>query len=494
MQKNLRELLRLLPQAAVTGDPGVEITGIEQDSRKIRPGGLFICLPGHNVDGKQFAQAAVANGAVAVLADSPLELAATVITVNDVRAAMSAIVPAFYDYPGKKLKLLGVTGTNGKTTTTYLLQSILQRAGRRCGVIGTIQAVCGDEILPLRNTTPDVPELQQLLYYMQQKGMEYVAMEVSSHALAIGRVAGCDFPVGIFTNLTQDHLDFHKTLTEYRSAKARLFAGLTAAAGLSPTAVFNVDDPSSGKFSVPAGCRRLTYGVQREADFKADDFVLRRDGMTFTVETPWGREKISTAITGKFNIYNILAAAATAYGLGIGWSVVAKAVAEFTGVAGRFELVRAGQKFPVIVDYAHTPDGLQNVLHTARELGRGKLIVVFGCGGDRDRGKRPQMGEIAARIADVVVITSDNPRTEDPLAIIADVLSGADSVEGRRFEKIIEPDRRTAIKKAVQIAAADDVVVIAGKGHETYQILADRTIDFDDRLVAQQVIGEVLGD
>ena len=490
--KRLEELAALVPGAWIAGDGRTEICSVERDSRKVEEGALFACISGAHVDAHSFIPNAARAGARAVLTErKTLEVPAgiAVLHVPDMQAALDIIVPYFYDYPARSMRIIGITGTNGKTTTSYLVRAILRHAGRRVGLIGTIQIMMEDEVFPTANTTPDVIVMQQMLAEMRARGMDAVVMEVSSHALDQRRVAGIEFDTAVFTNLTQDHLDYHKTMEDYARAKARLF-DLVSAPGVKEgkTAVLNADDPAWEIMRAHTGCALLYYGVDTSADLSAQNIRLAQDGMQLTIERN-GAEMcaLSLGITGRFNVYNVLAAAGAALAERVSVGDIAQALTAFGGVPGRFELVRAGQDFSVIVDYAHTPDGMENVLRTARAVTTGRIIAVFGCGGDRDRTKRPIMGRIAAELADVVVLTSDNPRTENPAAILDEVETGVLPVIGdKSYEKLT--DRRTAIFHAVQTARAGDSVVILGKGHETYQILKDGTIHFDDRETAAEAI------
>ena len=490
--KRLEELAALVTGAWIAGDGRTEICSVERDSRKVEEGALFACISGAHVDAHSFIPNAARAGARAVLTErKTLEVPAgiAVLHVPDMQAALDIIVPYFYDYPARSMRIIGITGTNGKTTTSYLVRAILRHEGRRVGLIGTIQIMMEDEVFPTANTTPDVIVMQQMLAEMRARGMDAVVMEVSSHALDQRRVAGIEFDTAVFTNLTQDHLDYHKTMEDYARAKARLF-DLVSAPGVKEgkTAVLNADDPAWEIMRAHTGCTLLYYGVDTSADLSAQNIRLAQDGMQLTIERN-GAEMcaLSLGITGRFNVYNVLAAAGAALAEHVPAGDIAQALTAFGGVPGRFELVRAGQDFSVIVDYAHTPDGMENVLRTARAVTTGRIIAVFGCGGDRDRTKRPVMGRIAAELADVVVLTSDNPRTEDPAAILDEVETGVLPVIGDKpYEKLT--DRRTAIFHAVQTARAGDSVVILGKGHETYQILKDGTIHFDDRETAAEAI------
>ena len=398
---------------------------------------------------------------------------------------MEVIAPFFYDYPGKTMRMIGVTGTNGKTTTTNIVRAILRKAGFKVGLIGTINIMIEDEAIVAHNTTPDVVDLQRALYRMKEVGCEYVVMEVSSHALALNRVAGCEYDTAALTNITQDHLDFHKTLENYRDAKGLLFEHLHEGKKENKTAVFNMDDASSPILCDRTKTRILTYGEGRNNDIYPLFFKVEAKQMRLQLHTPVGEMDLLLKITGEFNVYNVMAAVAIALAEQIDKKTIVDVLNGFDGVPGRFQLVEAGQPYTVIVDYAHTPDGLENVLKTARSITEGKLWVVFGCGGDRDNKKRPIMGRIALELADRVVVTSDNPRTEDPAVIIDEIAEALKDVpEGKSVELIAE--RRDAIYHALSEAAANDVIMIAGKGHENYQILADKTIHFDDREVVQE--------
>jgi len=495
MAKSLCELLALLPEAWVEGNSDIDIENIVCDSRKVTAGALFICLVGEKADGHDYIQAAKEAGAVAVLVEKevPALTGLTVIKVASTRAAMQVIAPYFFDYPASKLRLIGVTGTNGKTTTTHLIRAILLRAGFKVGLIGTVHTLIGDRSLPVRNTTPDVVDLQALLAEMVAAEMDYVVMEVSSHALALGRVAGCEFDVGVFTNLTRDHLDFHSTFENYAAAKARLFELISSPDNIKcgKTAVINIDDSAAEVMLASSRCPVITYGVKKDAALRALDPIVQARGVRFTARYGEVNLPLKLKITGMFNVYNTLAAIGAALAERISPAVIKDALEDFQSVPGRFELVDEGQPFSVIVDYAHTPDGLENVLQTAKEFARGRIIVVFGCGGDRDRTKRPIMGKLAAQYADVVIATSDNPRSEDPEFILQEIEVGIK--EGLRPDTVYEVivDRREAIGKAIALARPEDIVLIAGKGHETYQILKDKTIPFDDRQVAREFLKEL---
>ena len=491
MSKTIKELAVLLADVRVVGDENKMIQSMAHDSRKVTQDTLFVCISGATVDGHKFIAQAIKNGAVAVLVEKDVDVPEniTVVRVSDVKAAMHLMVPYFYDYPARKMRLIGITGTNGKTTTSYLLRAILREASYKVGLIGTIQIMIEDEIQPIHNTTPDVIDLQRILADMAKQGMDYVVMEVSSHALAQDRVIGCEFDTAVFTNLTQDHLDYHKTLENYAKAKARLFDLVSADAQTkkNKSAVINIDDAASAVMIEHTKCQCLTYAIHKASDLQASDINVLAKGANFTISGAFGTMNLKLKITGIFNVYNVLSAVGAALAEKISPQIIQATLEKFTSVPGRFELVDEGQNFSVIVDYAHTPDGLENILHTARQIAKKRIITVFGCGGDRDRTKRPIMGRIAAKLSDVVIATSDNPRTEDPEFILSQVEAGVqEALAGKPHEKII--DRKTAIFRAIEIAQVDDIVIIAGKGHENYQILKDQTIHFDDKEVARAAI------
>ncbi len=495
MQKKLKDLAAMVEGAKIIGYAQATITDIVQDSRQAGQNSLFVCVAGEHVDGHDFIPAAVKQGAVAIMTERDVKppVGVAVLKVPDLDAAVKKIVPAFFGYPGKQLRLIGITGTNGKTTTSYLVRSILEKAGHRTGLIGTIQIIIGNKILPVHNTTPNVVDLQRTLAQMVDEGLEYAVMEVSSHALDQDRVAGCEFDVAVFTNLTQDHLDYHKTMENYRAAKAKLFASLMEGVKPGKTAVVNVDDAAAGVMLEASGpAAHITYGVMNEgARLRAVETRVRATGADFAIQGSFGRLKLQLKITGLFNVYNALAAAGVGLAEEIPLAVIEKALTEFGGVPGRFELVDCGQDFAVVVDYAHTPDGLENILKTARQITEHRIITVFGCGGDRDRTKRPVMGRIAAELSDAVIVTSDNPRSEDPEAILDQVMAGVKETIGTKPHDRIA-DRRDAILTAIAMAGRGDTVVIAGKGHEDYQILATGTIHFDDREVAREALGGII--
>ena len=453
-----------LPSAVVRGDASVAITDVTHDSRQVRVGTLFCCVPGATVDGHQFAAGAVQAGAAALLVDHPLDLPVPQVVVADTRRAMGYLAAACWGHPSQSLLLVGVTGTNGKTTTTSLIAAVLEAGGLPTGVIGTLTG---------KHTTPESPELQARLAAFVAEGKRAVVMEVSSHALTLHRVAGCRFAIAVFTNLGRDHLDLHGTVERYFAAKAALFEP-----DLSDRGVANVDDLHGRLLVDGAGIPMQGFSA---ADL--DDLVVTPTSHSYT----WRGQAVRVGIGGAFNAMNSLAAATVGAALGLEPAVVAAGLAGSGTVPGRFEPVDAGQPFSVIVDFAHTPDGLREALSAARAAAAGgRVIAVFGCGGDRDREKRPEMGAVASELADHVVVTSDNPRSEDPLAIINAIIQG---VPGDYRDRVVsEPDRRRAFAAAFQVAGAGDVVVIAGKGHETTQTIGDLVVPFDDRAVARELL------
>jgi UDP-N-acetylmuramoyl-L-alanyl-D-glutamate--2,6-diaminopimelate ligase len=457
--------------------PEVPVTGLAYSSRSVSPGTLFFCVPGFTRDGHDFAPDAVARGAAALVCQRPLGLGVPEVVVPDVRATMGPVAARFHGDPTAVLRVVGITGTNGKTTTAFLVRDILEAAGMPTGLLGTVRQVVGGSDEPVERTTPEAVDLQATFRRMLDCGDDACVMEVSSHALALGRSAGVRFACRVFTNLTQDHLDFHETMEDYYAAKRRLFDE-------PGPAVINVDDTYGRRLTGEVDA--LTFGIDSsDADVRARDVRFDVAGASFVADTPDGPLEITTRLPGRFNVQNALAAIGAARSLGVAPEVVRSALARAARVPGRLEPVEEGQDFGVLVDYAHTPDSLENVLLAARELTKGRLHVAFGAGGDRDRGKRPLMGEVAARLADRVIVTSDNPRSEDPEAIVEAIVAGA----GTPVET--ELDRRRAIALAIQGAEAGDVVVIAGKGHEQGQEFeGGRKEPFDDVTVVRQALRE----
>ncbi|MGB9185924.1 MAG: UDP-N-acetylmuramoyl-L-alanyl-D-glutamate--2,6-diaminopimelate ligase [Solirubrobacteraceae bacterium] len=471
----LGELMRDVPPGARE----VAIGSLAYDNRQVTPGALFFCVPGFTRDGHDFATDAVERGAVALVVERELDVTVPQVRVNSVRAAMAPVAAAFYGDPTARLPTVGVTGTNGKTTTAFLVRALLEADGRQTGLLGTVKSVIGGVEHEVQRTTPEAIDLQRTFRQMLDEGDKACAMEVSSHALELRRADAIRFAAAIFTNLTQDHLDFHPTMEDYFRAKRRLFKG----GALTPrAAIVNVDDSYGARLASELE-EPTTFAIHAEADYRALDVKTDLSGSTFAVETPDGRFELKSPLRGEFNVSNVLGALAAARALGVSAETCAAAVAGAGQIPGRFETVDAGQPFAVLVDYAHTPDSLENVLRAARELTGRRLHVVFGCGGDRDRGKRPLMGEIASRLADRVIVTSDNPRSEDPEAIVHEVLVGA----GPGVEH--EVDRRAAIERALATARPGDVVVIAGKGHEQGQEFEHgRKLAFDDVTVARDIL------
>jgi len=485
----LAKLLRGVELRAALAHGDLEILEIAYDSRQVNPGTLFVAIRGEKTDGNKFVADAMARGAVAVLSEEKIPGGIPAefpwIQIADARKALAITGANYYARPAEILKLIGITGTNGKTTTSYLVDSILRAAGCQVGLLGTIGYRLVGQPLPAPNTTPESLDLQKYLAQIVSAGGTHAVLEASSHALAMERLWGCPFAVAIFTNLTRDHLDYHKTLEEYFAAKRRLFEGT----GAQPpaVAVINRDDEYGQKLFGLAS-RTLTYGLEPGADITARKPALTLSGIELTAETPAGKIEIRSKLVGRPNVYNILAAIGAGVALNLSNEVIAMGIAQLPAVPGRFERIDAGQPFLVVVDYAHTDDALRNLLATARELNPdGRIITLFGCGGDRDRTKRPLMGEVAGRASDIVVLTSDNPRSEDPLLIINDAIVGAQRTNAKLF---IEPDRQKAIERALDEARAGDIVLLAGKGHETYQVLRDRTIEFDDRAVAHRILSQ----
>jgi UDP-N-acetylmuramoyl-L-alanyl-D-glutamate--2,6-diaminopimelate ligase len=462
-----------------------EISGLEYDSRRVGKGFLFFAFPGSRTDGSQFVQDALVRGALVAAGESPAPkgFSGNWIQVEHGREALALAARNFYCRPDEQLRLTGITGTNGKTTTSYLIDSVLRSAGHTTALIGTIEYHLAGKTLPAVNTTPESLDLLRIFSELEKLGGTHVTMEVSSHALALRRVYGLHFQAAVFTNLTRDHLDFHGTMEAYMAAKQSLFEG--AGAPPPPVAVLNRDDETIRGMKLPPKTEIVWYGLGPESALRARHISSGFDGLRFEVQFGKRRFSVNSPLIGKINVYNILAACGTALSYGIAPEVITQGIANLQAVPGRFERVDGGQPFAVVVDYAHTDDALRNVIAAARALNPKRIITLFGCGGDRDRTKRPMMGQAAAEASDFVVLTSDNPRSEDPLAIMNDVLVGIRRVDVRH---VVEPDRRAAIARAIQEAHQGDIVILAGKGHETYQVLKDQTIPFDDRTVAREVL------
>jgi UDP-N-acetylmuramoyl-L-alanyl-D-glutamate--2,6-diaminopimelate ligase len=482
-------LATLLAGIEVRSGAGADlrIRQVTNDSRKVQPGSLFVAIHGEATDGNLFAKDAATRGAVAVVSatSAPANWNHEVgwIEVSEPRKALAVAAANFYGRPASALRLVGVTGTNGKTTTSSLIDSIVKASGAKTGLFGTIAYRTPIGNKPAPNTTPESVDLQSFLAEIRDAGGTYATMEASSHALAMDRLWGCHFAASVFTNLTRDHIDFHQTFENYFAAKRKLFEG--TGAGAPDMAVVNTDD-EWGKKLVGIAKKTLTYGLQNGSDLKAKKFQLSFNGLTFAAHTPNGTIQVESSLVGRINVYNILAAIGTGIGLGFSNEVVETGIRSLKAVAGRFQRVDRGQPFLVVVDYAHTDDALENLIRTARELiTKGRIITVFGCGGSRDRTKRPVMGETSGRLSDLSILTSDNPRQEDPLKIISDIVVGMQKSAGKY---LIEADRAKAIKLAIEEARAGDIVLLAGKGHEDYQIFADHTIHFDDREEARKAL------
>lgn len=493
--KTVKPALMGLSAQKVIGPVSVDITGVCHDSRNVKPGFAFAAIAGSDVDGHDFIGSAIKNGATLILAEEEprqgLPENVSYVVTADSRFALGALSDYFYGFPSRGMKVVGITGTNGKTTTSYIIASALKAGGLPCGRIGTIghDLLAGQDV-QADNTTPESSDVHKLLGQMVLNGAKYCAMEVSSHALEQGRVDSVRFAVGIFTNLTQDHLDYHGDMESYFEAKARLFTSLGA-----KRAVINADDPYGARLLMMTPGTLATYGLSETADFRAENIRVTVEGTSMTIRTPYGAFDVRSALVGKHNVYNILAASAAVLPEGVSKEAFAEGVAALTAVPGRFERVTPdGAELAVIVDYAHTPDALENVLKTARGLlnGEGKLIAVFGCGGDRDKTKRPLMGRAAWTLADRVIVTSDNPRTENPDGIIGQILAGIELKDKPAESLAVEPDRSSAIRMAIKWAGKGDIVMIAGKGHEDYQIVGKTKSHFDDRETARAFLREIL--
>ncbi len=472
-----RLVAALAPEAVLGSREPVEVRDLAYDARAVTPGAAFFCVPGARADGHDFASEAVGNGAVTLVVERAVEPEVPQLVVPDARAAMATAADLFFGEPTRELEVAGVTGTNGKTTTAFLLHAMLEAAGRRPGLLGTVESRVGGEVRPVVRTTPEAIDLQRTFREMLDAGDRSVALEASSHAAALHRLDRVRFDALVFTNLTQDHLDFHGTMDAYFQAKRRLFTGATP-----PPAAVNLGDEWGRQLAAElAGLGRaplVTFGFADDAEIRPEELVLEGSGARFRA----GGIDLETSLRGRFNVENVLGAVAAGILLDLDEEEIASGVRSLSGVPGRFEAVDEGQPFTVLVDYAHTPDSLESVLRSAREIAAGRVLVVFGAGGDRDRGKRPLMGKVARDLADVVVVTSDNPRSEQPLAIIQDILQGT----GTDVE--IDPDRSSAIARTLELAEAGDVVVIAGKGHEQGQEIAGEKLAFDDRAVAREAL------
>ncbi|MDH4192758.1 MAG: UDP-N-acetylmuramoyl-L-alanyl-D-glutamate--2,6-diaminopimelate ligase [Nitrospirota bacterium] len=500
----LRELVASLDSVMVQGDLQCEVMSITEDSRQVKPGSVFVAIKGEHQDGHQFVRQAQSQGAVGVVVEEGFERfeppqggrSSVLIRVKNSRKALGLLASRLYDMPSAHLQMVGVTGTNGKTTVTYLAKSLLEAQGHHVGLLGTVGYVFGTEHRAASHTTPASVELQGMLNAMVKAGMDVAVMEVSSHALALDRVAGCEFDIVVFTNLTQDHLDFHRTLDEYFQAKVRLFTECVE--GKQKTgpkrALVNADDERAPMLLQRCSIPTWTFGLHAPADIQAEDIRLSMGGTEFLVNSPLGRLTISSQLVGEHNVSNMLAAIGIGLEMGMTVPMIERALQSVANVPGRFERIDEGQAFTVVVDYAHTEDALYRLLRAAQAIKQGRIITLFGCGGDRDSGKRPKMGQVASRHSDLVIVTSDNPRTENPHTILSQIEQGIQSLrpEERCPYRIIS-DRAEAIHAAVAEAKPGDLVLIAGKGHEDYQILGTQKIHFDDREEARKAIHQQMG-
>lgn len=482
------KLCNILKGVKVLGFKGnldVEIEGIAYDSRSIRQNYLFVCISGSVKDGHDYIDEAVSRGAVALLVEKDVEReGVAIVQVEQSRKVLPIIASKYYNYPTDTLKLIGITGTNGKTTTTYMVKSILESWNKKVGLIGTISIEIGNKKIQSTRTTPESLDLQRIFREMLDEGADYGVMEVSSHSLEFGRVDGCKFHTGVFTNLTQDHLDFHKTIENYRKAKEKLFY-MTKHAN-----IINIDDKEGRTIAsniINKGIPLLTYGINEKADIMAKEIKISDEGVVFELITPDFNTKIKSSIPGRFSVYNCLAAASIAYVEGIDGKTISEGIEKILYVPGRSEVMNIDKPYKIIIDYAHTPDGLENILNSIKYYVKGRIITIFGCGGDRDKTKRPKMGVIAGRLSDYCIITSDNPRTEDPYSIIKQIEEG---IKDTNCSYICIESRREAIKHAMEMAKSGDIILLAGKGHETYQVRKDKTIDFDERVIVKELLEE----
>ncbi|NSW90515.1 MAG: UDP-N-acetylmuramoyl-L-alanyl-D-glutamate--2,6-diaminopimelate ligase [Firmicutes bacterium] len=481
----LRKLIEGLSPEEVNGEVDIDISNIVYDSRKAVKDSLFVCIDGTTADGHRFIPEAIENGAGAVLVQKEVRVpdGITVVRIKDTRYGLAYVSSIFFNNPSKNFKLIGVTGTKGKTTTTFMVKNILEAAGRKVGLVGTIKNMIGNEVVYAgRTTTPESYDLQSLFFEMFEKKVDSVVMEVSSQGLQLHRVSCSDFDIGVFTNLYKDHISpiEHKDMDEYLNAKIKLFK-------MCKEGLVNIDSSYADKVLNEAECRMYTFGIEKNCDIKAYDIIKHPNSIEFKVSSKWVNGDIKVNIPGMFTVYNALAAIGVCCLMGIPYKFIKEGL-EKVNVPGRAETVNSGKDFTIIVDYAHTAESLENILSTVKDFANGRVVCVFGCGGNKDRGRRFGMGEVSGRIADFTIITSDNPRSEDPVSIINDIETGIKKTEGR-YIKIV--DRREAIRYAIKNAKPGDVIVIAGKGHETYQIFKDKTIHFDDREVAEEILKEI---
>jgi UDP-N-acetylmuramoyl-L-alanyl-D-glutamate--2,6-diaminopimelate ligase len=485
----LRDLLQGIEARVPESAQELEIRQVACDSRKVQPRALFFALHGAKADGNEFIRDAVSRGAAAIASEEPAPAAipssVVWIQVSEARKALAVAAANFFGHPAEALQLVAVTGTNGKTTTTSLIDAIVKASGAKTGLFGTIAYHTPLGEYPAPNTTPESVDLQGFLAEIRDAGGKFGVLEASSHSLAMDRLWGCHFAAAVFTNLTREHMDYHKTFDDYFAAKKKLFEG--TGAGAPEVAVINTDD-EYGKRLTGLAKKTVTYGLESDADITTKKFQLTFNGLAFTSQTPNGKVQVASPLVGRINVYNILAAIGAAQAFGLSNEVIEAGIRSLESVSGRFQRIDLGQPYFVVVDYAHTDDALENLIRTARELNpKGRIITLFGCGGGKDRTKRPVMGEVTGRLSDLTILSSDNPRTEDPLKIISDIIVGLQKTPGKY---LIEPDREKAIGVAMDEARPGDIILLAGKGHENYQILADRTLEFDDRDMARRALRE----
>ncbi|NLW03220.1 MAG: UDP-N-acetylmuramoyl-L-alanyl-D-glutamate--2,6-diaminopimelate ligase [Clostridiaceae bacterium] len=482
----LTDLMESLEVVEVQGGTDKEIRGVTYDSRKALPGYLFICIDGFTADGHRYAQQAVDNGACALVVEKNISVIGediTIIRVKDSRKALALVSACWFGNPSRSMTLVGVTGTKGKTTTTYMIRSILEMADRTVGLIGTVANCIGREKIPARRTTPESYDLQEMFEKMKEKGADSVVLEVSSQGLKLHRVTGCEFDMGVFTNFSKDHIGGfeHPDMEDYFKSKLILFK-------MCKKGIVNVDAAYSDRVLDEAACEILTFGIEKPADVRAENITTHSDSVEFDAVTPWFRERVKVSVPGFFSVYNALGSIAACGLMGVPFEAIRDGLLKVQ-VPGRAEVVPTpGKGYTVMIDYAHTPASLENILTTVKEFARGRLISVFGCGGDRDRTKRPLMGEVSGRIADFTIITSDNPRTEEPMRIIRDIEAGIKNTNGKY---IIIEDRTEAIRHAMKNAESGDIIVLSGKGHETYQIFKDKTIHYDEREIVENILKEL---
>jgi len=475
----LKELLNGLKLLDVKGSLDINISSIAHDSRKVRKNTLFVCIEGFKADGHKFIPTAIENGVKAILVQKDVSVpeGITVVRVENTRLALASVSNILFGQPSKSFRLIGVTGTKGKTTTTFMVKSIMEAKGQKVGLIGTVANIIGKVVIPADRTTPESYDLQELFADMVEKEVDSVVMEVSSHALELNRVGCCDFDIGVFTNLTRDHLDFHETFENYLNAKIKLFK-------MCKNALVNIDSEYGQRVKDSASCKVYTYAVQKDADIKAINIIKHSDSVEFDLVSPWKNGHIKVNIPGLFSVYNALAAIGCSFLEGINFDKIQEGLASIS-VPGRAEVVPVGKDYTVMIDYAHSPDSLENILTTLKGYATGRVVCIFGCGGDRDRTKRPIMGEISGELADFSIITSDNPRTEEPDQIVKEIEEGIKNTNGAYITIV---DRTEAIKYALLNAKPNDIILLAGKGHETYQIFKDKTIHYDEREVVKGIL------